>query len=128
MNFDHFIDNTNFNEHYCVGVIFSEISNPELHKLLSQMSKSQLDIGNEYFYIFSNNQKIKNDITNIYFKKTAFTNYSREKELSLLNSIKHFICSEEYADSIEMKDKKVTIPSEDSFYFSFSEKDFCNFI
>ena len=111
-----------------IGVIFSSISNSEFSQLLSQMSKSQLDTGNEYFYIFSNNEDLKKDITNRYFKDTAFSNYSKEKELNLLNSIDYFICSEEYSNSEEMGGKKVVVPSEGSFYFTFNKNQFSKFI
>ena len=117
----------NENKNY-IGVIFSSVSDSELPQLLSQMSKSQLEMQNKYFYIFSNNKNLKEDIINTYFKDTAFSNEPKEKELNLLKSIVYFICSEEYANSAEMKDKTVITPSEDSFYFSFNENHFSKFI
>ena len=103
-----------------IGVIFSDASGEEFQKILSQMSKSQLDTGREYFYIFSNNFNLKGKITNEYFHSIAFSNYPQEKEIKLLQDINYVICSEEFSKDKSLKGKNIVIPSEESFYFNFT--------
>ena len=111
-----------------IGVIFSHPSEEEFQKVLSQMSKSQLDTGKEYFYIFSNNSNLKDEITKKYFHSIAFSNFSQEKEIKLLQDINYVICSEEFSKDESLKGKSVVIPSEESFYFNFNSEVISNFV
>ena len=115
--------NSNF-----IGVIFSHPSEKEFQKILSQMSKSQLETGKEYFYIFSNNLKFKKLIIDSYFKDIAFSNFPQKKEINLLQDINYVICSEEFSKDKSLKGKTIIIPSEKSFYFNFSPEMISNFV
>lgn len=92
------------------------------------MSKSQLETGKEYFYIFSNNLKLKKLIIDSYFKDIAFSDLPAEDEIKLLKNINYFISTEEFSKDKSLKGKSIIIPSEESFYFNFNPELISNFV
>lgn len=100
-----------------IGVVFLEITEEELNQLLSQMSKSQIETGREFFYILSSNVEVKQRITQTYFKDIAYSNLSKQDEIELLKEMDYIISSKEFSKDKALKGKKIIIPSEKSFYF-----------
>jgi hypothetical protein len=116
----------NYNNY--IGVIFSSVSEEFIQKILSQMSKSQLETGKEYFYIFSNNSRVKNLMIDFYFKDVAFGDLSTENEIALLQNIDYIISSKEFSKDKSLKGKSIVVPSEESFYFDFNPEVISNFV
>jgi len=107
----------------CIGVFFSAKSNFDLNSFLSQMAKTQLETNIKYFYIFSDNYDLKLKIANEFFQNITFCCGTNKEEGELFKKIEYFVSTEEDSKSPYLKNKKVSIPSERSFYFNIKEAD-----
>jgi hypothetical protein len=104
-----------------IGVVFAEMHEDDTNQLLSQMSKSQLETGRDFFYIFSENKKVKDKITKTCFRDLAFSGLSNDDEVEILKGIDYIISSKEFKEDKALQKKTIIIPSEESFYFDIEE-------
>ena len=127
MNFDHFIDNVNSNEHYCVGVMFNELSENEKNMIFSEMMKYRYEHENTYFYVFTGNLNIFNQMIHHAFRGYVIPHFLYETERIVFSHVKNVITSLEYLNFSLPSGKNYIFPSEESFVFNFTEDQMIRF-
>lgn len=122
---DYYLDQIKNNPEYCIGIYLNDDFISNFNLILSQISKTKLELNPSFFYLRSDSNFLSKKIKEIYYNE-ILTSDNFGEDISHL--IKFFISPSTNLLPKDLLGKEMILCSESSLYFNFNKDHISRFI